>query len=163
MATHVRAIEKSMEPTIRSGEFVEVDEYAYEDDGPDYWDIISLRPPASGDEELFCNETPPEGAPCSAPSGIGDGASFIKRVIALPGDTVSITAEGRPVVNGREQVEDYITPCKPADECELPEAITVPSRHYFVMGDNRPYSGDSRDFGPIPRAAVEGRVTPPAR
>ena len=160
--TQVRLVEKSMEPTVRSGEFVELDEFAYGDSGPDYGDIVSFAPPA-GDDDFACQEEPAEDAPCGAPAGYGEGASYIKRVIAVGGDSIAIDADGRAILNGEPQDEDYVIPCKPADECALPEPITVPQGHLFVMGDNRPYSGDSRHFGPIEVDAVEGKVTPPDR
>lgn len=163
MDAKVRLIEKSMEPTIRSGEYVNFDEYAYDSDyGPQRGDIISFGPPA-GIDELTCQTTPVEGAPCDAPAGEGDGASLIKRVIGLPGDRIAIAPDGRAIVNGEKLEEPQIIPCRPADECELPEPITVPDDTYFVMGDNRPYSGDSRDFGPIEAHTVEGEVAPPER
>ena len=161
--TQVRAIQKSMEPTIRSGEFVELDEYAYDDEDPRAGDIISFRPPLGGDEDLSCNQDTAPDAPCAAPAGIGEGASLMKRVIAVPGDRIAISDDGRAIVNGEVQPEEYIIPCERSDECGLPEPITVIDDHYFVMGDNRPYSGDSREFGPIPVEAVEGKVTPPDR
>ena len=151
-----------MEPTVRSGEFVALDEFAYDDSGPDHGDIVSFAPPA-GDEDFVCQEPQAEDAPCGAPAGYGSGASYIKRVIALDGDSIAIGADGRAILNGEPQDEDYVIPCTPADECALPEPITVPSGHVFVMGDNRPYSGDSRHFGPVDVEAIEGRVTPPDR
>jgi signal peptidase I len=161
--TQVRLVEKSMEPTVRSGEFVEFDQWAYDEDTPpERGDIISFKPPASGDDELSCNELPPEGSPCSAPAGVGEGTSLVKRVIALPGETIAIADDGRAIVNGAKLEEDQIIPCRPdEDDCGLPEPITVAPGHYFVMGDNRPYSGDSRDFGPIELDAIEGEIKPP--
>jgi signal peptidase I len=161
--TKVRLIEKSMEPTIRSGEYVNFDEFAYDESfGPRRGDIISFGPPA-GVDELECQGELFQGSPCDAPAGEGDGASLIKRVIGLPGDRIAIAADGRAIVNGEKLDEPQIIPCKPADECELADPITVPDKTYFVMGDNRPYSGDSRDFGPIEEHTVEGAITPPER
>jgi signal peptidase I len=162
--TKVRTIEKSMEPTIRSGEFVELDSYAYEDGSePRRGDLISFRGPSGVDTET-CGEPGPEGAPCMRPTPeLSPETSLIKRVIALPGDTIAIAADGRAILNGTKREEPYVIPCKPEDECGLPEEIDVPDGHLFVMGDNRPYSGDSRHFGPIDMDGLEGRVTPPER
>lgn len=160
--TKVRLIEKSMEPAIRSGEYVNLDEYAYSGSGPERGDIISFGPPA-GVDELTCPIQPAEGSPCDAPAGEGDGASLIKRVIGVPGDRIAIADDGRAILNGAKLDEPDIIPCAPEDECELSNPITVPDETYFVMGDNRPYSGDSRDFGPIEEYTIEGEVTPPDR
>jgi signal peptidase I len=159
---HVRLIEKSMEPTVRSGELVDLDEWAYDDTNPGRGDIISFAPP-EGADDFSCEEPPFEDSPCGAPSVPGEGTSLIKRVIAIPGDTVAIASDGRVILNGEHQDEDYVIPCREEDECGLPDPITVPTDNYFVMGDNRPYSGDSRHFGPIYYASVEGKVTPPER
>ena len=158
----VRLIEKSMEPAIRSGELVELDAFAYDDRDPRRGEIITFGPPA-GVDSLTCPVEPAPGAPCGEPAGRGDGPSLIKRVIAQPGDTVAIDVRGRAIVNGETESGTDIIQCRPTDECELPEPITVPPGHLFVMGDNRPYSGDSRDFGPIEIDSVEGKVTPPER
>ena len=158
----VRTVEKSMEPTIRSGEFVELDELAYEDgEEPQRGDLISFRGPLGVDTET-CGEPGPEGAPCKRPTPeLSPETSLIKRVIAIPGDRIAIAADGRAILDGVKQDEPYVIPCKPADECALPKAIQVPGGHLFVMGDNRPYSADSRQFGPIDTAGLEGEVTPP--
>ena len=160
----VRTVEKSMEPTIRSGEFVELDDYAYEGgDEPKRGDIVSVRAPLGADADE-CGDPGPEGSPCRLPTPeISSGTALIKRVIAIPGDTIAIAADGRAILNGRKRKEPYVIPCKPEDECELPKEIDVPDGHLFVMGDNRPYSGDSRHFGPIDIEGLEGRVTPPER
>lgn len=160
--TQVRLVEKSMEPTVRSGEFVDLDEFAYDDHAnPERGDIISFRPPAGADD-FTCGAETSDGASCARPTlELSGGASLIKRVIAVPGDRVAIDADGTAVVNGVRLKEDYIIRCKEADECALPEPVVVPGSHYFVMGDNRPYSGDSRHFGPIEERGIEGRVTPP--
>lgn len=159
--TQVRLVEKSMEPTVRSGEFVELDEFAYNDTNPERGDIISFRPPA-GSEDFTCGVETSDGAACARPTLVlSEGTSLVKRVIAVPGDRIAIDADGTAVVNGVRLSEDYIIRCKEADECALPEPVVVPGSHYFVMGDNRPYSGDSRHFGPIDERGIEGKVTPP--
>lgn len=159
----VRLIEKSMEPTIRSGEFVELDEGAYDGAPPERGDIVSFRPPV-GAEDGTCGEEPPPDRPCGFPTpGLSDEESLIKRVIAVPGDRVAVRDGGRAVVNGRVLAEPYARLCVPAHECDFPRAIRVPHGHYFVMGDNRPYSSDSRYWGPIDVRGLEGRVTPPDR
>lgn len=81
--------------------------------------------------------------------------SYIKRVIALPGDTLSID-QGTVIVNGKALSEPYV-PEKYQDDRSLP-ARTVPQGEFFVMGDHRSISSDSRDFGPVPRDLIYGRA-----
>jgi signal peptidase I len=81
--------------------------------------------------------------------------SYIKRVIALPGDDLRID-HGRVFVNGRELSEKYVPP-RFEDERSLPET-TVPEHSFFVMGDHRSISSDSRDFGPVDRELIYGKA-----
>jgi signal peptidase I len=159
-ATRARAIQKSMEPTIRSGEFIWIDEHAYDTSDPQDGDIISLRAPVNVVPMTCAIRRRPD-APCrrSAPR-LGD-EWLIKRIIAGPGEHIAITRRGAARVNHVLIDEPYIIPCAAADLCALRHPITVPADQYFVMGDNRPYSSDSRYWGPVPRAAIQGLVTPP--
>ena len=81
--------------------------------------------------------------------------SYIKRVIALPGDSLRID-HGHVFVNGRELVENYVPP-RFEDDRSLPEE-TVPENEYFVMGDHRSISSDSRDFGPVDKNLIYGKA-----
>ncbi|MDE1178330.1 MAG: signal peptidase I [Edaphobacter sp.] len=81
--------------------------------------------------------------------------SYIKRVIALPGDDLRID-HGRVFVNGHALKEKYVPP-RFEDDRSLPEAI-VPDHQYFVMGDHRSISSDSRDFGPVDRELIYGKA-----
>jgi signal peptidase I len=81
--------------------------------------------------------------------------SYIKRVIALPGDDLLID-HGKVYVNGTLLKEPYV-PKKYADDRSQPE-MTVPPNEYFVMGDHRLISSDSRDFGTVPRGLIYGRA-----
>jgi signal peptidase I len=158
--TNARAIQKSMEPTIRSGEYVRVDVHAYEIVDPEVGDIVSLRAPANADFER-CAVTRRRQQPCTTSSPALTEHYLIKRIVAGPGQTVSINREGRARVDGLLQHEPFIIPCRVLDSCRLARPITIASGHYFVLGDNRPYSSDSRYWGPVPRQAIEGLVTPP--
>jgi signal peptidase I len=81
--------------------------------------------------------------------------SYIKRVIGLPGDDLRID-HGTVWVNGRKLDESYV-PLKYEDDRSLPE-MTVPHGEYFVMGDHRSISSDSRDFGSVPRRLIYGKA-----
>ncbi|HEX6879899.1 MAG TPA: signal peptidase I [Terriglobales bacterium] len=81
--------------------------------------------------------------------------SYIKRVIGVAGDHIRIE-EGRVYVNGRELDEPYVLGYF-RDDRSYPE-VTVPSHSYFVLGDHRNMSSDSRDFGPIPEQSVYGKA-----
>ena len=83
------------------------------------------------------------------------GKSFIKRVVGLAGDHVRIV-DGRVYVNGRMVVEDYV-PNAYQDERSYPE-IVVPPDSYFVLGDHRSLSNDSRDFGPVDSSYIYGKA-----
>ena len=81
--------------------------------------------------------------------------SYIKRVIALPGDDLRID-HGTVLVNGHALKEAYV-PLKFQDDRSQP-AMTVPQGEYFVMGDHRSISSDSRDFGPVARPLIYGKA-----
>ena len=81
--------------------------------------------------------------------------SYIKRVIALPGDDIRIT-HGRVYVNGAQLKEPYV-PSRYTDDRSQPEIVLPPNR-YWVMGDHRSISSDSRDFGPVERDLIYGKA-----
>lgn len=81
--------------------------------------------------------------------------SYIKRVIALPGDDLRID-HGRVYVNSHLLAEKYV-PLQFEDERSQPEMI-IPENEYFVMGDHRSISSDSRDFGPVDRDLIYGKA-----
>ena len=81
--------------------------------------------------------------------------SYIKRVIALPGDRLRID-HGAVYVNGTRLPEPYV-PNRFADDRTQPEMV-LPPHDYFVMGDHRSISSDSRDFGPVDRSLIYGKA-----
>jgi signal peptidase I len=81
--------------------------------------------------------------------------SYIKRVIALPGDDLRID-HGRVYVNGARLQEPYV-PERFTDDRSQPEMVMRPNE-YFVMGDHRSISSDSRDFGPVDRDLIYGKA-----
>jgi signal peptidase I len=81
--------------------------------------------------------------------------SYIKRVIALPGDQLRID-HGIVSVNGQAIAEPYV-PRRFFDGRSV-EAMVIPANQYFVMGDHRSISSDSRDFGPVERRLIYGKA-----
>ena len=81
--------------------------------------------------------------------------SYIKRVIGIPGDTVEVRA-GDVFVNGSKMVEPYVPP-EFHDQISYPRSV-VPAKQYFVMGDHRISSNDSRAWGYVPRDHIYGKA-----
>jgi signal peptidase I len=81
--------------------------------------------------------------------------SFIKRVIGIPGDTVSVN-DGTVIVNGQPLVEAYIPPAYRDGMSMIPERI--PQSFYFVLGDHRSSSYDSRMWGLVPKSYIYGKA-----
>ena len=155
----------SMMPTLETGQRVLVNRLSHRLGGdPDIGDVVVFHPPLNAvPTEQERGELLPECADRNKPaneacptagSQMAD-TNFIKRVVAGPGDTLSIH-DGHPVVNGVQAKEDFIEPCRGGNGCEMPKKITIPPDHYFMMGDNRGFSDDSRFWGPIPRDWIIG-------
>ncbi len=81
--------------------------------------------------------------------------SYIKRVVGLPGDRIRLD-EGKLILNGKALDEPYV-PSDYADLRSYPE-IVVPPHSYFLLGDHRTSSNDSRDFGPVPAKYIYGKA-----
>ena len=87
----------------------------------------------------------------------GSHAVLIKRVVAGPGDLVAVR-DGHAIVNGRASTEPFAAPCFQLAVCDFPAPVRVPRNQYFVLGDNRVASDDSRFWGPVPASAMLGVV-----
>jgi len=150
---------ESMEPTLDVGQRVLVNRFLYNFSDPSIGDIVVFHPPAGADNgspECGIRRKPDEA--CPKPTAAESSQNFIKRIVAGPGDKLSIK-DGHPVVNGIEKTdESYIIPCGSAEACNLPQTITIPPDHYFMMGDNRGASDDSRFWGPVPRDWIIGEA-----
>jgi signal peptidase I len=154
---------ESMEPTLDVGQRVLVDRVSYDFSDPDIGDIVVFHPPTGAVNGRDCGvelngRQPYEtGQACPQPVDQQADTNFIKRIVAGPGDRLAIK-DGHPVVNGVMATEDFINPCRGTADCNLPKPITIPPDSYFMMGDNRSQSDDSRFWGPVPRDWIIGQA-----
>ena len=147
-----RAPSESMAPTIQVG-----DRFAVLNVGsPEVGDIVVVNPPAGAQRDEMCaGGAPPAGQMCAKPTGGRADVEFVKRVVAEGGDEISMRG-GKVVRNGKPETTDGPRACEGAG-CEFPKTITVPKGHFFLLGDNRGASDDSRFWGPVPEDWVIGR------
>jgi signal peptidase I len=123
---------------------------------PQVGDIITFHPPAGADETPpRCGAQQAQDQPCPAPTPERSKQTFIKRVVGVAGDRISVR-NGHVVRNGQLQREPFINQCAGGQGCDLPRTITVPRGYVFCMGDNRGASDDSRFWGPVPTGWVIG-------
>jgi signal peptidase I len=148
---------ESMEPTLDVGQRVLVNRFVYHFKDPKIGDVVVFHPPVGSERAQGeqCGVDLKPGEPCRKATPQEASDNFIKRIVAGPGDTISIK-EGHPVVNGVEKKDEpYTNPCL---SCTMPREITVPPDQYFMMGDNRGASDDSRFWGPVPRDWIIGEA-----
>ena len=127
----VRVDGNSMYPTLKHGEVMIVSKMSYRFGGePELFDVVICHYPERGN------------------------TNFVKRVVGLPGDTVEIR-DGHLIVNGVAYEEKFLHE-RPVENFG---PITVPEGQYFVMGDNRNNSNDSRRVGPLEREYIMGKVS----
>jgi len=118
----------SMVPTFESGELLLTEKLSYRLYRPQRGDVIVFEAPVSRN------------------------ADFIKRIIGLPGETVKIE-DGSIYINGQKLEENYTS-----SPTQGNETVTVGSNEYFVLGDNRSASSDSRSFGTIKKRTIRGKA-----
>lgn len=131
--------QESMETTVLPGEYILVDKLTPRFDGYKRGDIVVFHPPSGF-------STGPEG-----------DKPFIKRIIGLPGDTIDVR-DGHVIVNGMQLNEPYVFDGQPTEARPGTAHWAVPLDSYFVMGDHRQASTDSRDFGPVAASQIIGRA-----
>ena len=124
---------ESMEPNFHNGDYLIIDQLSYRLKGPQRGEVVVFKYP-------------------KAPS-----QRYIKRIVGLPGETVEIK-EGEVTVSGSSLDEStYLSEFVYTDPREF-KTITLNEDEYFVLGDNRIASSDSRIWGPLPRENIIGRV-----
>jgi signal peptidase I len=152
----------SMLPTLHINQRILVDRIGTHFGDPKLGDILVFHPPA-GYQDGCANPRQgeptgsPDSKPCDAVGAKESGETFVKRVVGLPGDRISIVS-GHVIRNGAPEKDSYIAACAGAGSCDFRGTITVPKGDYFMMGDNRGESDDSRFWGPIPRRWVIGQA-----
>jgi signal peptidase I len=139
----------SMEPTLHCAEPADECLARFSDRVLANRFIYHFKDPERGDIVVF--ETPP-----TARAQCGAGGTFVKRIIGLPGERVTVTADGFVSINGRRLDEsDYIEPRRRGGE---DDTITVPEGRYYLLGDNRQKSCDSRVWGALEEDRIIGEV-----
>jgi signal peptidase I len=134
-----------MEPGLHNGQVVYMSSLSYTFSSPSRGDLIIFHQPLS--TRNTCQLLSPP------------GALIIKRIIGIPGDTVSVTSTS-VILNGSILNEPYLAPAsKGASENGMTTpSITLGPGQYFLLGDNRLYSADSRCYGPVPFQNFVGKV-----
>ena len=122
---------RSMEPTLQDQDRLVVNKLAYQ-----------VHDPAVGDVVMLLHPNDPS-------------QSLVKRIVAEPGDTVVI--QGGVVIRNGVAINEVYVPAELRSFDTLPP-VAIPQGFYFVLGDHRNNSSDSRTFGPVPRKYILGRV-----
>jgi signal peptidase I len=154
----------SMEPTLKIGQRIIVDRFSHRlGSDPKLGDVTVFYPPRGADtsdcgnmgEGPFYSGGPQTRHACSKPTANHSDSTFVKRVVGLPGDRIAVI-DGHVIRNGEPAKEPFASSCAGA-ECNLSPMI-VPKGMYFLMGDNRGNSDDSRFWGPVPRDWIIGKA-----
>jgi signal peptidase I len=156
----------SMEPTLEIGQRVLVNRISMDFGEPHVGEIAVFHPPADAEQQQ-CGSTPHAvtfgGAACSEPFPKAASVTFIKRVVAGPGDEIFVKqghvyrkAAGKTRFVAEK--DPYIKACGSSLECNFPTPIKIPPGHWFMMGDNRGDSDDSRFWGPVPTGWIIGQA-----
>jgi signal peptidase I len=138
----------SMEPTLHCARPMSGCESRFSDRVLANRFVYHFRDPARGDIVVF--KTPP-----AAEAKCGSGGTFVKRLVALPGETWE-ERDGVVFIDGKRLVEPYVRGGRRDQQTHSPR--TIPEGKYFFMGDNRGSSCDSREWGAVPRKNIVGEV-----
>lgn len=152
----------SMEPTLPIGSRVVVGKSA-----PFVEAIVVNHPPELA-EQQECGPKPhvikPGGAACDVVIPRESSVDFVKRIVAGPGDEIYVRAghvyrKANGTTGFLRERDPYIRACGTSTECNFPDPIRIPAGKWFLMGDDRGESDDSRFWGPVPTAWIVGVVT----
>ncbi len=133
VVTAVEVKGASMFPTLCAGDRCLLNRFAYLTREPQRGELVVLKDPETGD-------------------------LIVKRIVGLPCETV-IMRNDAAYVNGQRMFEPYASRYLREDRTPLSKATVVPKEHYFVLGDNRARSVDSRAFGPVRRDSILGVIS----
>lgn len=124
----------SMYPSFENGDYLIVDEISYRFNDPKRGDVIVFVPPTNQKEH------------------------YIKRIIGLPGETVSVLNNIVTIKNKENPLGFVLSESYVHSERDTAKEVTLGEGEYFVMGDNRAVSSDSRIWGPIKKESISGRA-----
>jgi signal peptidase I len=127
----------SMYPNFHDADYLLTDKISYRLSSPKRDDIVIFVAPKNEDYD------------------------YIKRVIGLPGEKVSLNENNQVLIDSQILTEPYLpegTETYGGNFLEIGETITVPENQYFVLGDNRNHSSDSRDWGFVPKENIIGKA-----
>ena len=153
----------SMEPTLAVGQRVLVNRIGMDFSKPHVGEIAVFHPPEGAEQQECGTPNRLSGAACSQPNPKQASVNFIKRIVAGPGDEMYIKeghvfrkAAGKSSFVAEK--DSYIRPCaqRGGPECNFLRPIKIPADHWFMMGDNRGDSDDSRYWGPVPTGWIIG-------
>lgn len=153
----------SMEPTLKIGQRILVDRIATNFSSPHIGEIVVFHPPKDyqqgcADPNAGESQNGQDSArACDKAWRQESSQTFVKRVVGLPGDRISIVG-GHVIRNGVREKDPYIAPCGDSGSCTFPVTIRIPRNDYFMMGDNRGESDDSRFWGPVPNSWIIGQA-----
>jgi signal peptidase I len=152
----------SMLPTLHVNQRVLVNRLGSHFSSPHLGDIIVFHPPkdfntCADPAEGENGAGQPSARACDVAQKTPSSETFIKRVVGLPGDRLTIR-DGHVYRDGQREKDPYIVPCGDGISCQFPATIVIPPGDYYMMGDNRPDSEDSRFWGPVPKAWIIGKA-----
>jgi signal peptidase I len=159
----------SMVPTLKVGQRVLVNRLGPHFGDPSRGDIVVFKPPKGADPSVDrCGNPvePDDGHPCQTATPDQSSSNFIKRVVAVPGDWIEVRNNRVFLAKSaagpfKEQNEPFINKADKACDpplCNLRKPILILPGHFFMMGDNRAQSDDSRKWGPVPKKWIIGRA-----